>query len=117
MRKKDKAFAKTEVENAKVLFDHFHGVVNCKELSAYDPTVLQEIDPRPTNTALDAPPTSSEIKAALCKMHYEKSPGKTESRQKASRTSREAHYRRSRNLSSYSGKTISSTLLTGNRLS
>jgi hypothetical protein len=40
MRKKDGTFAKTEAEDAKVLFDHFHVVVNRKELSAYDPTVL-----------------------------------------------------------------------------
>jgi hypothetical protein len=76
MRKKDGTLARTEAENAKVLFDHFHQVVNRKELSAFDPTVLQEIDPRPINTALDNPPTSSEIKAALRKMQYEKSPGK-----------------------------------------
>jgi exonuclease III len=76
MRKQDGTFATTETDNAKVLFDHFYKVVNRKELSAYDPTVLQEIDSRPTNTALDAPPTSKEIKAALQKMQYEKSPGK-----------------------------------------
>jgi hypothetical protein len=50
--------------------------VNCKELSAYDPTVLQEIDPHPVNVTLDIPPTSTEIKAALQKMQYEKNPGK-----------------------------------------
>jgi hypothetical protein len=33
MKKKDGTFAKTEAENAKVLFNHFYGVVNCKELS------------------------------------------------------------------------------------
>jgi hypothetical protein len=68
--------AKTEEENAKVLFDHFHGIVNRKELSAYDSTVLDEIEPRPINTALDTPPTLLEIRAALRKMQYEKSPGK-----------------------------------------
>jgi hypothetical protein len=31
MRKNDGTFAKTEAENAKVLFDHFHWVMNCKE--------------------------------------------------------------------------------------
>jgi hypothetical protein len=70
MRKKDGTFATTKAENVKVLFDHFYEVINCKELSAYDPTVLQEIDSCPINTALDTPPTSSEIKAALQKMQY-----------------------------------------------
>jgi hypothetical protein len=45
MRKKDGTFAKNESKNDKVLFDHFHGVVNHKDLSAYDPTDLQETDP------------------------------------------------------------------------
>jgi hypothetical protein len=75
MRKEDGTFAKTEAENAKVLFDHFYKVVNHKELSAFDPTILQEINPRPTNNTLDEPPTSTEIKAAL-KMQYKNSPGK-----------------------------------------
>jgi hypothetical protein len=40
--------------------------VNHKELSAYNPIILQEIDPHPAiNTAFDAPPTHLEIKAAL----------------------------------------------------
>jgi hypothetical protein len=65
MRKKDGTFATTEAENAKVLLDQFFEVMNCNELSAYDPTVLQEIDSHPVNTTLDIPPTSTEIKAAL----------------------------------------------------
>jgi hypothetical protein len=76
MKKKDGTFAKTEAENAKVLFDHFYQVVNREELSAYDPAILQEIDSCPTNTALDATPTSLEVRTALHKMQYEKSPGK-----------------------------------------
>jgi hypothetical protein len=77
-RKEDGTFAKTEAKNAKVLFDHFCKVVNLKEISAFDPTILQEIDPCPFNTTLDTPPTLSEIKAALQKMQYKKSPGKNE---------------------------------------
>jgi hypothetical protein len=76
MRKHDGTFAKIEAESAKVLFDHFNKVINRKEISAFDPTVLQEIDPRPTNNALDEPHTSTEIRAALRKMQYKKSSGK-----------------------------------------
>jgi hypothetical protein len=75
MGKEDGTSAKTEAENAKVLFDHFYKVVSHKELSAFDPTIRQEINPRPTNNALNEPPTSTEIKAAL-KMQYKNSPGK-----------------------------------------
>jgi hypothetical protein len=75
-RKKDGTFVKTKAENVKVLFDHFHGVRNHKELSAYDPTALQEIDPCPTNTVLVVSPTLSEIKAYLQKMQHKKSLGK-----------------------------------------
>jgi hypothetical protein len=76
MRKIDGTFGKTEAENAKVLFDHFYGAVNRKELSVYDPTILQEIDPCPTNTALDTPPTTQERRTPLRKIQYKKSPGK-----------------------------------------
>ncbi len=76
MRKQDGTFARTKTENAKVLFDHFYKVINRKELSAYYPAILQEIDLRPTNTSLNVSPTQLEVKAALQKMQYEKSPGK-----------------------------------------
>jgi hypothetical protein len=77
MRNEYGTFAKTEADNSKVLFDHIHKVVNRKELSAFNPPILfQEIDSRPTNNALDGPPTSTEIKAALRKMQYEKIPDK-----------------------------------------
>jgi hypothetical protein len=108
MRKEDGTFAKTEAENDKVLFDHFYKVVDRKELSAFDPTVIQEIDPRQTNKALNEPPNSTQIRAALQKMQYEKDQARTRYRQKPSRTSREAPYWRSRNSSLCSGKTASS---------
>jgi hypothetical protein len=75
MRKKDSTFAvKTEAKNAKVLFDHFWKAINGKELLSYHPTIIQEIDLHPINTALNAPPTLTEIKAALQKMQFKKSP-------------------------------------------
>ena len=40
----------------------------------FDPTILQEITPIPTNPELDDIPNKKDIKQALGKMKYDKSP-------------------------------------------
>ena len=75
MRKTNGTMAKTDKENAEVMFKHFEKVTNRQELSSYDPTILDEIPTRPTQSAMDTAPTKKEIQHALRKMQYEKSPG------------------------------------------
>ena len=75
MKKADGTMAKTDQENADVMFKHFEQVTNRQELSSYDPSILDEIPTRPTQSAMDTTPTTKEIQQALRKMQYEKSPG------------------------------------------
>jgi hypothetical protein len=75
MKKADGTMAKTDKENAEVMFKHFKQVTNRQELSSYNPLILNEIPTRPTQTAMDTTPTTIEIQHALRKMQYEKSSG------------------------------------------
>jgi hypothetical protein len=75
MKKADGTMAKTDKENAKVMFKHFEQVTNQQDLSSYNPLILDKIPTRPTQTAMDITPTTIEIQHALRKMQYEKSPG------------------------------------------
>jgi hypothetical protein len=77
MRKADGTLARNEEESAKVFRKHFEeNVFNRNEQSSYDPTVLDEIDQVPINNHLGTTPTDKEIRQALSKMQYEKSPGR-----------------------------------------
>jgi hypothetical protein len=75
MKKADGTMAKTDKENANVMFKHFKQVTNRQELSSYDPSILDKIPTRPTQSAMTTAPTTKEIQHVLRKMQYEKSPG------------------------------------------
>ena len=68
---------KNAKENAEIFANKIkHYVFNRLVESAYDPSILDEIDQLPTKTELGADITSDEIKHAIRKMANGKSPGK-----------------------------------------
>ena len=68
---------KNAKENADIFAKHFeHNVFNRNIESAYDPSILDEIDQLKINIELEADITSKEIAHAIRKMANGKSPGK-----------------------------------------
>jgi hypothetical protein len=75
MKKADGTIAKTDKENAHVMFKHFKQVTNQQELSSYNPLILDKIPTCPTQSVMDTTPATKEIHHAVRRMQYEKSPG------------------------------------------
>ena len=76
MKREDGSYAKNDIENAEIFQKHFTKLYNNTTDTAYDPTILDEIiDPQPTNSKLAMPPKEEEVRKALTKMQYKKSPG------------------------------------------
>ena len=75
MRKEDNTFANTEAENAEGCKKHFTNLFNIITSTLYDPTILKLIPQIITNNNLGELPTTKEIRKAIQKMQYKKSPG------------------------------------------
>ena len=75
MKKKTGEYAKNDLENAHVFKDHFEKLYNNHEGTKYDESILDEIEGQPEDRELGIAPTQKEIRKALGKMAYEKSPG------------------------------------------
>ena len=75
MKKPNGDYCINDLENAEVFKNFYSKLYNNHEGTKYDETVLNEIDEQPENPKLGIEPTDEEIKRALSKMAYEKSPG------------------------------------------
>jgi hypothetical protein len=64
------------VQLTREVLEHFEKVANLNEESSFDPTMLHAIDQVPTVNELDLPPTRVELRTALRKTQFEKSPGR-----------------------------------------